>query len=147
MPQTLAQGYVRMRTTATYEGDSCPTSKGTPHGCHMAPMRESMRAYTRADRHSKNPALPFLLDEDLDPWRCHSKVFNPSLGGLIQRWDIRPYGRANCPISESLSKFHVQCLILVSMLDVQSQVSNFMFSLSFHTLMVAPSSDGWEVYV
>ena len=43
-----------------------------------------------------------------------------------------------------------QCLILgsmlnvqsqVSMLDVQSQVLNFMFSVSFHTLMVALSSD------
>jgi hypothetical protein len=55
--------------------------------------------------------------------------------------------RANCPISESLSESHVQCLILVSMLDVQSWVSNFMFSVSFHTLMVVPSSDGWEVYV
>jgi hypothetical protein len=94
-----------------YEGDSGPTAKGTPHGCHMATMRESMRAYTRADRHSKTPAPPFLLDEDLDPWRCHSEVFNPSLGGLIQRWDIRPCGRANCPISESLSQFHIECLI------------------------------------
>src|SRR5258705_3575419 len=26
-----------------------------------------------------------------DLWHCHSKVFNPSLGGLIWRWDIRPY--------------------------------------------------------
>jgi hypothetical protein len=30
------------------------------------------------------------------------------------------------------------------MLDVQSQVSNFMFSLSFHTLMVVPSSEAGE---
>src|SRR5882762_9716570 len=28
-----------------------------------------------------------------DLWRCHSKFFNPSLGGLIWRWDIRPYER------------------------------------------------------
>jgi hypothetical protein len=41
-----------------------------PHGCHMPPMRACTRnctraytrEFTRADRHSNNPAPPFLLD-------------------------------------------------------------------------------------
>ena len=57
----------------------------------------------------------------LNPWRCHSKCY-------IQ------------------SQFHIQCLILVSMSDVQSQISNFMFGLSFHTLMMAPSSEAGKPY-
>src|SRR5882724_9051817 len=73
-----------------YEGDSCPSSKGTPHGAHASVHASLHARKTRADRHSPDPALPFLLDEDLDPWRCHSEVFNPSVGGLIQRWDNRP---------------------------------------------------------
>jgi hypothetical protein len=32
------------------------------------------------------------------------------------------------------------------MLDVQFQVSNLLFSFSFHTLMVVPSSEGGEPY-
>ena len=55
---------------------------GSPHGIHAsisrALARENTRARTRTHWHSPDPALPFLLDEGLDPWRCHSEVFNPS---------------------------------------------------------------------
>jgi len=47
--------------------------------------------------------------------------------------------------ASTMFNLNTQCLILVvSMLDVQSQASNFMFSLSFHTLMVVPSSEAGE---
>jgi len=78
-------------------------------------------------------------------------------------WLMKYWERAtsSCPwektgVLRSALPQQAQCLILgsmlnvqsqVSMLDVQSQVLNFMFSVSFHTLMVALSSDDWKVYV
>ena len=83
-----------------YEGDSCPTSKGTPHGSHMAPMRECtweyMQAFKRADQHSKTPVPPFLLDawvhnmkNDITRVIWHAGIYNRWIGDTLG-WQLDP---------------------------------------------------------